>query len=126
MHTSPTDGQATADERARPVPSPGHDYIAITDHSRRLTMTRGPDPTRLREPWRPIEEWNPANRGFTILKRVDRATPERGQPDLHALRRGPGATGGVGGARHREHPPTGRVPSRTEARETLGSADLLH
>src|SRR5438874_140719 len=48
MHTSATDGQATVDEMARAARALGYDYIAITDHSKRVTMTRGLDPKRLR------------------------------------------------------------------------------
>ena len=82
MHTSATDGQATVDEMARAARALGYEYIAITDHSKRVTMTRGLDPTRLREQWRAIEEWNAANRGFTILKSVELDILESGQLDL--------------------------------------------
>ena len=82
MHTSATDGQATVDEMARAARALGYDYIAITDHSKRVTMTRGLDPKRLREQWRAIEEWNAANRGFTILKSVELDILESGQLDL--------------------------------------------
>ena len=37
---------------------------------------------RLREQWRAIEEWNAANRGFTILKSVELDILESGQLDL--------------------------------------------
>ena len=82
MHTSATDGQATVDEMARAARALGYDYIAITDHSKRVTMTRGLDPKRLREQWRAIEEWNAVNRGFTILKSVELDILESGQLDL--------------------------------------------
>ena len=82
MHTSATDGQAPVDEMARAARALGYDYIAITDHSKRVTMTRGLDPKRLREQWRAIEEWNAANRGFTILKSVELDILESGQLDL--------------------------------------------
>ena len=82
MHTSATDGQATVDEMARAARALGYEYIAITDHSKRVTMTRGLDPTRLREQWRAIEEWNAANRGFTILKSVELDILASGQLDL--------------------------------------------
>ena len=82
MHTSATDGQATVDEMARAARALGYEYIAITDHSKRVTMTRGLDPTRLREQWRAIEEGNAANRSFTILKSVELDILESGQLDL--------------------------------------------
>src|SRR2546426_10283318 len=34
-------------------------------------MARGLDPSRLREQWKEIDEWNAANRGLTILKSVE-------------------------------------------------------
>src|SRR5438128_6020940 len=49
MHTSATDGQATVDEMARAARALGYDYIAITDHSKRVTMALGLDPKRLGE-----------------------------------------------------------------------------
>jgi DNA polymerase (family 10) len=82
MHTSATDGQATIDEMADAARALGYDYIAITDHSKRVTMAHGLDPKRLREQWNTIDEWNARSRDFTILKSVELDILENGKLDL--------------------------------------------
>src|SRR5207244_11298988 len=76
MHTNATDGQATIDDMAHAARALGYQYIAITDHSKRVTMAHGLDAKRLREQWRGIDERNDASPGagggggggFTILQ----------------------------------------------------------
>jgi DNA polymerase (family 10) len=82
MHTSATDGKATLDEMAHAARALGYEYIAVTDHSKRVTMAFGLDPERLREQWRAIDEWNASARGFTILKSVEMDILESGELDL--------------------------------------------
>lgn len=82
MHTSATDGKGTIDEMAHAARALGYEYIAITDHSKRVTMTHGLDPKRLREQWRAVDEWNRRARGFTILKSVELDILESGKLDL--------------------------------------------
>src|SRR5712691_6424762 len=82
MHTNATDGQATIDEMAHAARVLGYQYIAITDHSKRVTMAHGLDAKRLREQWRTIDEWNARSRGFTILKGVELDILETGKLDL--------------------------------------------
>src|SRR5438034_704572 len=60
-----------------------YEYIAITDHSKRVTMALGLDAKRLREQWRAIDEWNAGPRGaLTILKSVELDILETGKLDL--------------------------------------------
>src|SRR5213594_3799726 len=82
MHTTASDGQATFQVMAEAARGRGYAYIAITDHSKRVTMARGLDPSRLREQWKEIDEWNAANRGLTILKSVELDILEDGTLDL--------------------------------------------
>src|SRR5881296_1263657 len=82
MHTSATDGQAPIDEMAHAARALGYEYIAITDHSKRVTMAHGLDPKRLREQWKVIDELNAASRGFTILKSIELDILENGKLDL--------------------------------------------
>src|SRR6266568_5185926 len=82
MHTNATDGRATIDEMAHAARALGYQYIAITDHSKRVTMAHGLDAKRLREQWRGIDERNGANRGFTILKSIELDILENGKLDL--------------------------------------------
>src|SRR3989441_781888 len=82
MHTTASDGQATFQAMAEAARGRGYAYIAITDHSKRVTMARGLDPSRLREQWKEIDAWNAATRGFTILKGVELDVLEDGTLDL--------------------------------------------
>jgi DNA polymerase (family X) len=82
MHTNATDGQATIDEMAHAARALGYQYIAITDHSKRVTMARGFDAKRLREQWRGVDEWNSASRDFTVLKSIELDILESGKLDL--------------------------------------------
>src|SRR5207237_794230 len=60
----------------------GYQYIAITEHSKRVTMALGFDAKRLREQWRTIDERNATSRGFTILKSIELDILENGKLDL--------------------------------------------
>ncbi|PYP49776.1 MAG: DNA polymerase/3'-5' exonuclease PolX [Gemmatimonadetes bacterium] len=82
MHTSATDGKGTLEEMAQAARALDYEYIAITDHSQRVTMTHGLDPKRLRAQWKAIDAWNAAARGFTILKSVELDILENGKLDL--------------------------------------------
>src|SRR5256884_328787 len=82
MHTSATDGKGTFEEMAQAARALGYEYIAITDHSKRVTMALGLDPKRLRAQWQAIDAWNARSRGFTILKSVELDILESGKLDL--------------------------------------------
>ncbi|MCA8984586.1 MAG: DNA polymerase/3'-5' exonuclease PolX [Planctomycetaceae bacterium] len=56
MHTTATDGTASIEEMIEAARSRGRKYIAITDHSRRVTMANGLDEARLRAHWREIRK----------------------------------------------------------------------
>src|SRR5437667_129134 len=58
MHTSATDGKGTIEDMAHAARALGYQYIAITDHSKRVTMALGLDAKRLREQWRAIDARN--------------------------------------------------------------------
>src|SRR2546425_10338756 len=60
----------------------GYEYVAITDHSKRVTMALGLDAKRLREQWKAIDAWNASSRGFTILRSVELDILENGKLDL--------------------------------------------
>ncbi|HEY7193686.1 MAG TPA: DNA polymerase/3'-5' exonuclease PolX [Gemmatimonadales bacterium] len=82
MHTRATDGHASVAEMASAARDLGYTYVAITDHSRRVTMAHGLDPARLRKQWHEIDAWNAAHRGFTVLKGVEVDILEHGALDL--------------------------------------------
>jgi DNA polymerase (family 10) len=83
MHTSATDGTATIAEMAESAIAFGLKYIAITDHSKRVSMARGLDETRLLEQWKHIDELRPRFAGrLHILKGIECDILEGGGMDL--------------------------------------------
>jgi len=82
MHTSATDGKGTIEDMAHAARALGYEYIAITDHSKRVTMALGFDAKRLREQWKAIDALNARSRDFTILRSVECDILESGKLDL--------------------------------------------
>lgn len=83
MHTTATDGSASVAEMAAAARARGLKYIAITDHSQRVSLARGLDPKRLRKQWQEIDRLNAdAADGFLILKGIECDILENGQLDL--------------------------------------------
>jgi DNA polymerase (family 10) len=83
MHTLATDGENTIEEMAHAARLRGLEYIAITDHSKRVSMARGMDETRLREQWARIDTINDRSDGeFWIFKGVECDILENGEMDL--------------------------------------------
>jgi DNA polymerase (family X) len=66
--TSWTDGADSIEAMARAAKKLGLEYIAITDHTRGLAMTRGSDEEKLRRQMADIDAINTRLRGFRILK----------------------------------------------------------
>ncbi len=67
MHTTATDGTASIREMAEAAKARGLKYIAITDHSKRVTMANGLDADRLRAHWREIDKVRSQVSGIEIL-----------------------------------------------------------
>ncbi len=83
MHTSETDGEATIREMADAAIDRGLSYIAITDHSQRVSMAMGLDPERLRQQWSLIDEIRKEYEGrLEILKGIECDILEKGGMDL--------------------------------------------
>ncbi len=82
MHTDATDGRASLEEMVEAARQRGHEYIAITDHSRRVTVARGLDAPRLRQQWKAIEKLGASVRGITVLKGVEVDILPDGRLDL--------------------------------------------
>lgn len=71
MHTTATDGRASIEDMVAGAKRLDYRYIAITDHSKRVTMAKGLDARRLREHWKAIDRVAARTRGITILKGVE-------------------------------------------------------
>ncbi len=67
MHTTASDGVATIEEMAVAAKARGLKYIAITDHSKRVSMANGLDAERLRQHWKAIREVQQRISGIQIL-----------------------------------------------------------
>lgn len=94
MHTTDTDGEDTLTDMVRGARERGLEYIAITDHSQRVSMARGLDETRLLRQWDCIDRLNEtlAAEGpapIVVLKGIEVDMLERGGLDLsdHVLAR---------------------------------------
>jgi DNA polymerase (family 10) len=81
-HTKATDGRNSIREMAEAARARGFEYLAITDHSRRLTMAKGLDPKRLLEQLEEIDRLNATLSGITLLKGIEVDILEDGSLDL--------------------------------------------
>ncbi|MDA7858426.1 DNA polymerase/3'-5' exonuclease PolX [Mariniblastus sp.] len=83
MHTTATDGKATIEEMADAARVLGLSYIAITDHSQRVSMANGLNSERLLDQWKKIDEINANTEDeFVILKGIECDILEAGGMDL--------------------------------------------
>jgi DNA polymerase (family 10) len=83
MHTTATDGQASLREMVDAARHRGLRYIAITDHSQRVSMAGGLNPDRLLRQWEEIDQLNEElGRGFHVLKGIECDILEKGGMDL--------------------------------------------
>ncbi len=81
-HTDATDGRNSLEEMARAARDRGYEYLAITDHSKRLTMVGGLDADRLRKQMEEIDRLNDELDGITLLKGNEVDILEDGSLDL--------------------------------------------
>jgi len=81
MHTDASDGKATLGEMVEAARTIGYGYIAITDHSKRVSMS-GLDAKQVRAQWKAIDKLNGTLTGFRVLKSVELDILENGRLDL--------------------------------------------
>ncbi|MGZ3709131.1 MAG: DNA polymerase/3'-5' exonuclease PolX [Bdellovibrionota bacterium] len=81
-HTSQTDGRLGLEEIAERAKERGYSYLAITDHSKHLTVAKGLDPRRLAQQLRAIDRYNEKSQGFRLLKSAEVDILEDGSLDL--------------------------------------------
>jgi putative hydrolase len=70
-HSDWSDGGSPIDEMARTAAELGHEYLALTDHSPRLTVANGLNPTRLRRQLEVVDEVNADLGPFRLLKGIE-------------------------------------------------------
>jgi DNA polymerase (family 10) len=81
-HSKASDGHNTIGEMARAAKAHGLDYIAITDHSKHLTVAHGLDPARLRKQIAEIKKLNAELAGITVLAGIEVDILDDGSLDL--------------------------------------------
>jgi DNA polymerase (family 10) len=82
MHTTATDGRATAEAMALAARDAGLEYIAITDHSQSLAMANGLDERRALEHAREVRALNGRLEGITVLAGIECDIRPDGSLDL--------------------------------------------
>ncbi len=82
MHTTWSDGAESVREMAEAARTFGYSYIAITDHSQRLTVANGLDETRLRKQMEEIDLLGDSLDGITVLKGIEVDILEDGTLDM--------------------------------------------
>ncbi len=81
-HTRATDGLGSLEEMAAAARDAGLRYLAITEHSRHLTVARGLDEEGLLRHVEAIDRLNEKLRGVTLLKGIEVDILESGDLDL--------------------------------------------
>jgi putative hydrolase len=81
-HTDWSDGRASIMEMALAAKARGYEYLAITDHSPRITVVNGLGPERLAAQRRMIDAANRELEGITILQGIEVDILEDGALDL--------------------------------------------
>ena len=82
VHSDWTDGTASIADMAAGARACGYEYMALTDHSRRVAMTHGLDPARLARQIHEIDRLNEKLHRFTILKGIEVDILKDGRLDL--------------------------------------------
>ncbi|MGC2459314.1 MAG: DNA polymerase/3'-5' exonuclease PolX [Gallionellaceae bacterium] len=81
-HTRATDGHDSLRDMALAAKALGLEYLAITEHSRRLTVAHGLDPLQLARQCDEIDRLNTQLDGITLLKGIEVDILEDGSLDL--------------------------------------------
>jgi DNA polymerase (family 10) len=81
-HSTASDGKASLEQLAQAAQERGYEYLAITDHSQRLTVANGLTPERLERQIGDIDRLNERLDGLTLLKGIEVDILEDGKLDL--------------------------------------------
>ena len=81
-HSDWTDGTVSIEGMAAGARACGYEYMALTDHSRRVAMAHGLDAARLSRQIREVEKLNAKFKDFTILKGIEVDILKDGRLDL--------------------------------------------
>ncbi|HET7526048.1 MAG TPA: DNA polymerase/3'-5' exonuclease PolX, partial [Burkholderiaceae bacterium] len=82
VHTDWSDGSASLEAMAQAARARGLSYVAISEHSRRLTVARGLDPVRLAQQRAEIARLNRSLHGIELLSGIEVDILDDGSLDL--------------------------------------------
>jgi DNA polymerase (family X) len=82
MHTPASDGRHSIEQMAQAARKKGYEYIAITDHSKAVTVANGMDEARTREHMRAIRAASAKSKGIRILAGIEVDILKDGKLDL--------------------------------------------
>jgi len=81
-HTKATDGKNTIEEMAKGARERGYEYLAITDHSKAVTVAKGLDEDRLRKHSDDVRNVGQSIKNFALLAGVEVDILKNGDLDL--------------------------------------------
>jgi DNA polymerase (family X) len=81
-HSDWTDGTVSIEGMAAGAKACGYEYMALTDHSRRVAVAHGLDPAHVARQIRDVDKLNAKFKGFTILKGIEVDILKDGSLDL--------------------------------------------
>ena len=81
-HTTASDGGATMEEMAQAARRRGYEYLAITDHSKSLSVAHGQAEEQILRQVAAIHEFNRKSDGFKLLTGVEVDIKENGDLDI--------------------------------------------
>jgi len=89
MHTTHSDGAFPVDEMVEAAAAYGYEFVAITDHSKSLSVANGMDESELAEEGAEIDALNASGTPLRVLKGIEMDVFEDGSGDMDpaALRR---------------------------------------
>jgi len=81
-HTTETDGRNRLEEMARAAKDRGYEYLAVTEHSKKVAMAKGLDAKRLKRQIEEIDRLNEKLEGIVLLKGIEVDILKDGSLDL--------------------------------------------
>jgi DNA polymerase (family 10) len=82
VHTKETDGRDSLEDMAQAAKERGYDYLAVTEHSKRVTMAGGMDAKRLGKQIKEIDRLNGKLKDIVLLKGIELDILKDGSLDL--------------------------------------------
>ncbi len=82
MHTKATDGRYSLEDMVRGAEKKGYEYVAVTDHSKKVTVANGLDVKRLYRQIEEIDKLQDKFKKIRILKSIELDILEDGSLDL--------------------------------------------